>query len=176
MGDASGDGAWRVRARRRSSLVLAVEGGRRMRGAIFGCYTGGLSFDHYQTCGGDAWVEFSFTTAATWDIGDPRIRGVAWDMQVGRRRLRCVTWRDNCDATDIAVPTDVVPEPITMTLLGTGLLGLGGAGLLRRRRKEDEVGRDSGPVSTTVPAATHPQVPLGQRGPIAGGQGVVLRP
>jgi hypothetical protein len=32
-----------------------------------------------------------------------------------------------------------VPEPITMVLLGTGLAGVGGAGLLRRRRKNGDV-------------------------------------
>lgn len=31
-------------------------------------------------------------------------------------------------------PTTVVPEPMTMTLLATGLAGMSGAGLLRRRR------------------------------------------
>jgi hypothetical protein len=28
-----------------------------------------------------------------------------------------------------------VPEPVTMTLLATGLAGMGGAGLVRRRKK-----------------------------------------
>ena len=32
-------------------------------------------------------------------------------------------------------PTTVVPEPITMTLLATGLAGMGGAGVIRRRKQ-----------------------------------------
>jgi hypothetical protein len=34
----------------------------------------------------------------------------------------------------------VIPEPITMTLLATGLAGMGGVGFIRRRRREDELG------------------------------------
>ena len=36
----------------------------------------------------------------------------------------------------LGTPTEVVPEPMTMTLLATGLVGLGGASLKRRRNKK----------------------------------------
>ncbi len=32
----------------------------------------------------------------------------------------------------------VIPEPLTMTLLATGLAGMGGAGMVRRRKKKAE--------------------------------------
>lgn len=40
---------------------------------------------------------------------------------------------------DPACAETVIPEPITMTLLATGLAGMGGVGFIRRRKKEDEL-------------------------------------
>ncbi len=39
------------------------------------------------------------------------------------------------DASTLGIPTDTVPEPMTMTLLATGLVGLGGASFRKRNKK-----------------------------------------
>lgn len=47
---------------------------------------------------------------------------------------------DNAESERYAECTEtVIPEPITMTLLATGLAGMGGAGFLRRK-KDEEIG------------------------------------
>ena len=49
---------------------------------------------------------------------------------------------DNFDPEESAAQgctETVIPEPITMTLLATGLAGMGGVGFIRRRKKEDEL-------------------------------------
>jgi hypothetical protein len=50
----------------------------------------------------------------------------------------CSLWGDsngNSTNTNLADCTGVVPEPVTMTLLATGLAGMGGVGFIRRRRR-----------------------------------------
>ena len=45
------------------------------------------------------------------------------------------------------VPHVVTPEPVTIALLGSGLMGVGGAGLARRRRQQQQAQATPGPTA-----------------------------
>jgi len=106
-------------------------------GGIVGCNPpgiGGLPSSYFQTCGG-GWVAFTFTTTNAWSAN---VAEVAWLTQrvsspYGPQGYECGSvqggGRDEC--------TTVTPEPVTMLLLGSGLAGVGGMGLVRRRRGKD---------------------------------------
>lgn len=107
---------------------------------------------HVRTCPGtfpeyDSYALFTFNLG----VGEGNIfaqqanlgsLGIRWHSQQvpdglgGETSVKCFVGSTNqpCDFT--LLPYGVVPEPVTMSLLATGLVGIGGVGLIRRRRKE----------------------------------------
>lgn len=109
---------------------------------ITGCTNpGGKNSVHWSTCNsfpGIPYVQFDFNFAnnAQFDLTSAQLRWhstqVPW---VGS--LKCDTggYGDYPPCISRNGHGDVTPEPVTMLLLGTGLAGMGG-GALRRRRKQ----------------------------------------
>ena len=84
------------------------------------------------------WVTFNFQiTGGSWDPNSSDIVFHGADA-LTNQKVECWTAASpggapaNCFAT-------AAPEPITMTLLATGLASMGGAGLIRRRRNRNTV-------------------------------------
>jgi len=113
-------------------------------GGIQGCdtpnngyTTGSTAPNYFDTCastGNTGWVSFNFHTANLWDAALAEI-GLKYDGVVGlTTKVECRTESAPSDPT-YCIAASVTPEPISMALLATGLLGVGGAGLRRRRKK-----------------------------------------
>lgn len=83
---------------------------------------------------GSGWVTLNFQiSGGSWDpnTSDVVFRGANADG--GRTECWTNTTPDGFAAN--CHPAAAIPEPVTMTLLATGLAGMGGAGFMRRRRK-----------------------------------------
>ena len=120
------------------------------QGGILGCDNiPSMPATYYRTCdrqGSTGWVVFSFTTTNQWSASAAQI---AWQVHTttadGKWYWACRseadpanTYDSRCAAVDPNAPVTATPEPVTMALLGSGLLGVAGAAARRRRREQEE--------------------------------------
>ena len=83
------------------------------------------------------WVTFNFQVTGHWDPRTSDISIVSYDGTTGQAS-------DNWTGPtpfggNPGIATTITPEPVTMTLIATGLAGMSGAGFLRRKRKTTDV-------------------------------------
>jgi MYXO-CTERM domain-containing protein len=92
------------------------------------------------------WVTFNFTTnGVAWDPTTSDISIRARDLLTNNGQLpngvtECTTDISPGGHPATCIPfTTTTPEPVTMTLLASGLAGMGGAGFWRRRRNRNQL-------------------------------------
>ena len=115
----------------------ASASGAKKNGGVIGCNAAGVSpNDYFQTCAGlgqTGFVTFSFHTTGNWDASQAEV-GIAYQGVVGiPHAVECRTEVGPADPSYCA-QASVSPEPATVALMATGLLGLGGGALMRRRK------------------------------------------
>jgi hypothetical protein len=79
------------------------------------------------------YVTFSFKITGSWD---PTTSDISLRYANGPNGQNGECWTGPTTGIAAANCTTVTPEPVTMSLLATGLAGMGGAGLIRRRKQK----------------------------------------
>ena len=123
---------WYDATERRNTLQVELGSSTQgHRDGIVGCRDPGpANAGHVMTCGAYGfmpYVEFTFTNV------DANVDFAQYYFEFhGQQMLN----GNSAKGSGPGTPTEVVPEPITMVLLGSGLAGIGGVNLRRRRREE----------------------------------------
>lgn len=130
-----------------AELDLAGQTKNGINNGVLGCNQAPPSANssNYQTCyPAGAYLQLDFLTSAQVDLTDPT-SVYGWHSQQLNGQ-DCSMWVSSDGHQTGALNSSgqdsncgVVPEPVTMVLLGSGLAGMGGVGVLRRRKKDGDV-------------------------------------
>ena len=127
-----------------TSLEFGVTGASLLNGngstdaAIAGCnFTSNVGIGVLQTCDpatglNAGWVAFNFWTDNEWYASQAQLSFRYKSVGPTDASLTCPDGSLNCTS-------EVVPEPVTVLLLASGLLGIGAVGLRRRRLNATEL-------------------------------------
>lgn len=148
-GDTPGSWSLRNNVNNVFTVDYATATSRATGGIASGCATSGqlpgTPPNLYQNpCNGNTgnnanWVTFNFQiTGGSWDPTTSDISVRSFDGVQGTGS-ECWTGTNPAGLASPCPDVTATPEPVTMTLLATGLAGMGGAGFFRRRRNKNVV-------------------------------------